>query len=368
MTERKRAAPSELPLRKVYMDRLQWLRALAALMVIFAHAQERLMIAHGIDDQNILNICWQFGHVGVATFFAISGFIMCHTTKNVAGGPADAWSFLRRRLIRILPLYYLATVAFLCANIALNKNWNLAEVVASVLFIPWQNSEGELYPIVAVGWTLNYEMLFYALFTIAVLLSSKWRWQLMLAILVSAVAFNTVFRESMPSEVAFWTSRYLLYFCVGISVFAITSGVGERWRLRLHPMLLFSIVAMCLLAVVLFNSGQYFHPLTFTIVAFALLLSVLQTDGDEEARSKAPARLLFLLGEASYASYLFHVLVLAVLIEMIDGVSAGIYYIVPVAIAIVAYGLCTILYLVVERPILNFTGGRDRASAKPRSA
>jgi exopolysaccharide production protein ExoZ len=78
---------------------LQILRGLAALGVVFLHTGFPLP-----GD-------WHTDFFGVSTFFVISGFIMCFITRDPNGGDAHAGSILIRRAIRIVPLYWLFTLA-----------------------------------------------------------------------------------------------------------------------------------------------------------------------------------------------------------------------------------------------------------------
>jgi exopolysaccharide production protein ExoZ len=74
---------------------LQVLRGLAALGVVFYHTDVRLA-----GD-------WHTEFFGVSTFFVISGFIMCFITRD------NADDFLKMRLIRIVPMYWLCIFALL---------------------------------------------------------------------------------------------------------------------------------------------------------------------------------------------------------------------------------------------------------------
>jgi peptidoglycan/LPS O-acetylase OafA/YrhL len=106
---------------------------------------------------------------GVHVFFVISGFIMVWMTANQFGDAAAARKFLLRRIIRIVPPYWFFTFIVIAAVAAqggqirnTTASWDL--IATSLLFIPWPRSDGMLIPIMAQGWTLNFEMFFYLVF------------------------------------------------------------------------------------------------------------------------------------------------------------------------------------------------------------
>jgi len=78
---------------------IQYLRGCAALMVVFHHLGLQLRRV-GYEGY------WpSFLSSGVDLFFVISGFIMWITTKR----GITTLAFFRRRVIRIVPLYWLLT-------------------------------------------------------------------------------------------------------------------------------------------------------------------------------------------------------------------------------------------------------------------
>ena len=111
------------------------------------------------------------GHAGVDIFFVISGFIMVYVTPR----DMSALQFLRNRILRVAPLYYLITFvtfgfALFLPGLMQSTEANIGHLIKSLLFVPFEKSNGYLHPTVFVGWTLNYEMMFYALFGIALLM------------------------------------------------------------------------------------------------------------------------------------------------------------------------------------------------------
>src|SRR5882672_247790 len=136
------------------LDSVQALRALAALCVVVYHVDFVGRGAFGVD-----------------IFFVISGFIICHVTAK------DHDGFLRKRLIRIVPLYWAGTLCLYCLGLVaprlLQSEPTLSGLVNSLLFIPYAKEGGRVYPILFLGWTLNYEMFFYALFACALALNRR---------------------------------------------------------------------------------------------------------------------------------------------------------------------------------------------------
>jgi exopolysaccharide production protein ExoZ len=123
---------------------IQILRAAAALGVLLDHAGRWLDVAPIVD----------IGAAGVDLFFVISGFIMVYTSERLFGQTGAPQRFLARRIIRIVPLYWTLTAFAALVLFGFGPN-----TLGSYLFIPTHRG-----PILTVGWTLNYEMMFYSLF------------------------------------------------------------------------------------------------------------------------------------------------------------------------------------------------------------
>jgi peptidoglycan/LPS O-acetylase OafA/YrhL len=118
------------------------------------------------------------GNFGVDVFFVISGFVMVYASEPYFGRPRGSQEFFLRRLARIVPLYWATTTIILVYLILQYHdltavNFTPASVLASYLFIPVPQTDGFMAPVHGVGWTLNYEMFFYACFSAAVLFSLR---------------------------------------------------------------------------------------------------------------------------------------------------------------------------------------------------
>lgn len=277
---------------------IQCLRALAALAVLLHHAVGHLSPG-GFD----------VGAAGVDVFFVISGFIMAGT---VIHRTPTAGTFLWQRAVRIIPLYWAVTVAIVLLVVAFPSafrqfTWDWDRLAASLLFIPHLDPAGQPWPLVVPGWTLNYEMFFYVLVGLALLLPERWRLPSLFGTLVGLVLAGLVLA---PTHVIArtWTDARLLEFVAGGAI-ALWHARGRLPGPRLATALLLGSLA-CFAAVEEAGYGQYEWPLLLVMLpATAMVLGALALEPQlRRMRGLGPLRLL---GDASYSIYLTHTLVVS---------------------------------------------------------
>lgn len=264
---------------------LQTLRALACTMVVFHHALNFSW------PPGLVPMVWTVGAHGVEVFFVISGFIIAWSISRQRPDPAR---FLMRRLLRILPLYWLALL--LVARHDLFVPSAHADLLRDFLFVPRFASRypGEIYPAVVPGWSLNYEVFFYLLLAAALVLTRR---PLLLAsaALGALVLTGTVFGPFDTAPAEFYTRPYLLMFVLGIGVAA---ACRRGWRLQHRPTL-WGLAAACVLALALPLEG----PMGLVIgLPAGLLVWAAVCLSSPQARPG----LLLLVGNASFSIYLFH--------------------------------------------------------------
>ncbi len=196
---------------------VQALRGLACLLVVLYHAIDAW--GAGQVPPRAADTIWPNGAAGVDLFFVISGFVMALTAAGLAGG-AGAWRFSVRRLRRVVPLYWAMTGLKLLVLLttagpaALPGPWHAA---ASFLFIPSRDAAGAVRPVLGVGWTLQFEMLFYLLFA-AALAGRRPAWQVVLPLAPLAVA-GFLRQPGWPAPLVL-ANGLVLEFCLGLGVAA----------------------------------------------------------------------------------------------------------------------------------------------------
>jgi len=208
---------------------LQILRLVAAGMVLFGHLNHEVLkkpvLAPGFVP--FQPIWW---HCGVDIFFVISGFIMALITRDSFGQPGEAARFLRARLVRLVPMYWLFTTLTLLAMALLPSemrhhatNWK--QVLGSYLFVPLTlNSDGNPRPVMILGWTLNYEMLFYGIFAASMRLERRRGLIAIGATLIALAAAGMIFTLPMPFKV--WCDSIVLEFLLGMLIYGLWRRCG----------------------------------------------------------------------------------------------------------------------------------------------
>lgn len=164
--------PTSLPdVQDARLGNLQVLRAVAALAVVLFHVLETSV--HQQRPVQWLAPLSGWGAWGVDLFFVLSGFVMVYTQQR---RPRTAGRFLADRLWRIVPLYWLLTLAVVLLQALRPGLFHGAladgrQVLASLGFVSgaWLGRP----PVLWLGWTLEWEMAFYGLFTLGLLL--PWR-------------------------------------------------------------------------------------------------------------------------------------------------------------------------------------------------
>ncbi len=282
---------------------VQCLRAIAALFVVGFHST-LLLHDNFVPDFKV----WENGNSGVDLFFVISGFIMVVSSRRLFGY-ADGWHrFIVLRLVRIVPMYWLATIAKLLAVAALPEMarhtfftaWN---TIASFLFLPSFDGAGVLRPVLPVGWTLSYEMLFYVVFAAA--LFFKLDPIILVGPALTALALVSLAGQDGWPAITALASPFLLEFVLGVIIGRafLTKRLQEispTWAL------LIGVTGLACLAVVPADGAWERVMFWGTAASAALGGGVIC----ERWLGRRLPKLLLDIGAASYSLYLTHGFVL----------------------------------------------------------
>ncbi|HEY2658424.1 MAG TPA: acyltransferase [Caulobacteraceae bacterium] len=324
---------------------VQYLRGFAAIMVLCYH-----VALHWIPQDKPHYFLLSGG---VDIFFVISGLVMWSVTAGKAGG---AWRFLSRRLKRIVPLYWIMTTLMLAVLLihptaTLTSKFELWHVISSYVFMPAIHPvKGTFEPLLFPGWTLNYEMMFYALFTLALFAPLRWRLGFILVPLVLFVLTGLI-PHSPTSQIAFYSNTLLLEFGMGC-VLGLLIAHATPQRLPSWfggALILLGAISLGLLSLVpwLPRGLAWGVPAALFVSGCVFL---------EQARGATRIPALLLVGDASYSIYLSHVLVLSALFQAAHRIVHDPRLVVLASIVMVCacIGAGIAVYLFIERPIIKW--------------
>lgn len=280
------------------LTNIQILRFFAAAAVLVGHAGDLFLPGNSYWR----SIPWSGG---VDIFFVISSFVMTYLTQGQFGQAGASRAFVTRRIIRIVPPYWLFTTltvatVLLFGEHVRNTQLSAQTVVTSYLFIPWPRADGELNPLLSQGWTLNYEAFFYVVFALALFMKRG------LALLAGLFVLLAVIRPAIPVTwfvPRFWTDPIILEFLGGIGLAIV--------YLRGHRLPFWGSLLLLLTAIAVFVLTERVEPSAIRRVIHAGLPALMVCAS--LALSPEPAsepgffrRALVLGGDSSYTLYLSH--------------------------------------------------------------
>lgn len=316
---------------------LQSLRAVAALLVLAAHGAQT---DAQIFSQPVSTGLWALGFAGIDLFFVISGFVMVYITHDK---PRGHLHFTGRvayaRLARLYPLYWfftlLALAAVLLAPGAFSRDVDELPVWQSLTLWP----AGDRSPILTVGWTLTHEVYFYLAFTLFLFFPERWLPAIMTGWAVLVLA-GSVMTTQPSAVIALVVHPLTLEFIFGaVAGMLICSGERRLARCALSLAGLWVIAA----SVITWPDSQEAFPSGWSRVsAFGIPagLAVYGAISLELQGKLKPPGWLVILGDWSYALYLGHLIVLALLAQLWVNVVPDFGPLASFAFLIVALTLC----------------------------
>jgi len=321
---------------------------------------------HG-RGESVLGGPAHFGFAGVDVFFVISGFIMATITAGRFGSIAGALDFLGRRALRIFPLYWLCSAVIVLALFvrpdSLDASFAEKSIVHSLLLWPQEGG-----PLLEVGWTLTYEMFFYAMTAIALAVSARSRIPRMIA--GWAVALLVV--QLLPAQ-APWskllTSPLALEFMAGViaALHWRRLSVSRAWLTISAGMIWMICAGICLADHPYYGQADRIRVLAFGLPSALLVTGLARLEVDGRIR---PPQFAVLLGDASYSLYLTHLFVLSLSGRMWSSLGAtgttpgNIAFVISTFMACCATGL--LVHKLVERPMTSFGNRVWQGASRPR--
>ncbi|WP_199763579.1 acyltransferase family protein [Vibrio vulnificus] len=318
-----------------FLKSIHLARGIASVLVAWIHAVQ--FFPDGFDSElfdgksSIVIV----GGLGVDLFFIISGFVIALNVNN----NIDYKRFICSRVVRLVPVYWLYTFAFYIAMLCFAKDYLFipTELLYSLLFIPYENQFGAVQPILSVGWSLNYEMLFYVSVGLLMFMNSKKFYLFLPLIFIGAINFHydVIIFEFLLGTFLFYlyNKRCFLNTCLALA-FLVASPV---------VILMFSSLA--------YGEGGVSRLLIWGCGGAMFLYSVLHFENHLTILPKPVFRYLYLMGTVSYTLYLSHWFVGFVSYRFLDFLPASLQVSMTFLLMLV---IAVPLYFILEKPIIGY--------------
>jgi exopolysaccharide production protein ExoZ len=344
---------------------IQVVRAVAATLVVISHIGRALLLRAGTDVTSVTTL----GGAGVDLFFVVSGFIMVQTTT----WPFHAQQFMRQRLTRIAPLYWLATLLYAAIALMLPGlfhfyHFDLHNFLTAFVFLPSYSAAGDILPPLEQGWTLVYEMFFYVMFAIASKIAFTRRIRLLGVIFFLLVGAGLVLQPTQNALALTYTNPILFEFLAG----CVLADLIGRGRLQIGVGGAVALIGVAIVGVAV--SPALMQTACPRVIYWGVpaLLAVSGCIGLEHVVAFERTRAIQAIGDGSYSIYLSHVVVLSVLSLAFRLEAARWHGGLPLAPVFLAVCLLVgwLSYRLVERPLTVFIRrvvGERPASRMPAS-
>lgn len=337
---------------------IQWLRAFAATEVALWHSD---LVTKYFSPSTIRVFPYEpFGGIGVEIFFILSGYVICMQAPTYSSG----YQFMLSRVYRIAPMYWIFTTLVIAAFL-INPGWRLhglefdwSYLLSSYLLLPQ-----ERHPVLGVGWTLEHEMIFYAVAAVAMVLAGGLNLKVRVGTGLFLMALGwTGLIIGLGPDVYIWDLQLL-------SPFMLTFGFGWMMRL-LHesgavtPRLWF-LTALIVggAPVVLFASPETIELAFRFAVAAAVFVAVCALRPRFEANTAAN-RLMARVGDASYSIYLSHWFLLSISGKVLSSFMVPAWMDLPARVVVVTASIAAGygIFALIEKPIDRYLRGSIKTS------
>lgn len=287
------------------INSIQVLRGISILLVVLYHVT-------AITDDAKSQYYFDYGKIGVDIFFIISGYIMTFICeRNEPTAP-----FIKKRIIRIMPLYISVTLLAALANyrgdLLNGSEYVWTSLVKSIFMVPHYSiaNESKIFPIFIPGWTITYEIWFY---TSIALVGLLFKYPKKTLIVPYVLSFIYIASQALPEGAikGFTGNSVYLTFALGMLI-----RMYETKKIEVKY-LVPSVLYLFILAFVFEQESARF--ITLGLPAFGIFLVFFFWIGDRLGS-------MAYIGKISFSLYLTHVFAINIVERLMRSFYPNISY------------------------------------------
>lgn len=331
------------------LNLIQVLRAVAIIFVMFGHSNTLVYNQYSVDWLGM----GSWGRTGgVDLFFVISGFMITYLYTNKIGVANQSVNFLKRRLLKIIPFYWLVTIGaaslfFIFPQLGDASDRSLGKILTSMLFL---NSD----PTLVVAWSLTHIILFYIMFSIFITAPQIMKYILLSWVFLSILHLLDITPFKQLSSVLFGINNLEIWLGA-IAAYIIKSEILKHsYSLVIAGVVIFVLIWTNNTNELIDLGEGTIRAFLYGIGSFLIVLGVANLDIKKEFKV---SKTLTLIGNASYCIFLTHGPFLQFYILIFN--KLGVFNILGIKLSLIVISLFTVvtgvfIYKLIESPMNKF--------------
>jgi exopolysaccharide production protein ExoZ len=327
------------------IDTIEIGRGLAALAVLMLHAEAMKTQYFGAQTHRFFT----YGFLGVDFFFVLSGFIIYFVHKADIGNPTKARSYLIKRTFRIYPAY-IAVLALFILSIPFQNNKPVIDAMGFIKELGILNKP----PLIGQAWTLQHELVFYAVFLVCIL-SKHFGGAIFVAWILVCIFYHAG-ATIVPNETWFdlLVHPFNAFFALGALTALAYSKGGSTWRQASVGLLLLGFISgVAIIYLKLEMKTNSYARYSLSGMVFNAVMVLLLVSSKYLSHIPKPTAFLANISYASYISHAFVIMVTYTLmgkLKLFETIPQFVCFLIAILSCLVAaYGL----HRIVELPSLQ---------------
>lgn len=326
---------------KVYFPGLNGLRFYAALAVIITHIE---LMKSKLGYSNIWNepIIHQLGVKGVSFFFVLSGFLITYLLliERQKTNEISLKHFYIRRILRIWPLYYFLfilgffvfpnfdffEIPFFTDSFKENYLWNF--IFYLIIFPNLAFSIFNAVPLIGQSWSIGVEEQFYIIWPIILKFKKTLTFKFLISILIFLIIIKTIvliayfyFDSHLTQYIKNFAAmaKFENMIIGGIGALILKKNMESLLAVIKKPIVL--IFSISFIFITMYVLPDFLLDGIHIINSFLFLIIIINVSSNPKSFLKLENRLYNLLGKISYGIYMYHLIVVFIVIQLFEKIN-----------------------------------------------
>ena len=289
------------------------------------------------------------GLTGVSVFFFISGYAITIASKH-----ETPKQFLLRRIFRIFPLYFAATILEILLSPDLEFSLLSAKKILTNLFMV-----GDLFNIppniAGVAWTLRIEVLFYFIVWLSMIIEKKLNRDIPIRMfLLFATSLGSAFVLRLPTSASLGNQNYVGIFFPLLIIGVVSALVRNQELKQLHGILLGIVATLLHIYLVRLLKPDFLTLGNYLLASAVLIIAMFNLKPQHKI-----AGIISRFSQVTFGFYLLHTFFFSFVLEkisiyLIPNGTKGLL-ILKVLVTFLVFRLAFAIFDFFEKPLISYS-------------